>query len=200
MRRRIQFLKEVKKLSFKHTGTVNLQTERLLLRRFDFNDIESMLNNWIANPIIQHNYGEPTYETKDSVRQLLYKWVPQYQSDSFYRWAIILKETNENIGQIAFCRVYTENEIAEIEYCIGESYWGNSYASEALKIILKYSFENPEFSKLEAFHRIENPNSGRVLQKVGMKTVSNVKRFEIDYQHPIGEICYALTKDEFFLK
>lgn len=187
-------------MSFKHTGTVNLQTERLLLRRFDFNDIESMLNNWIANPIIQHNYGEPTYATKDSVRQLLNKWVPKYQSDSFYRWAIILKETNKNIGQIAFCRVYTEIEIAEIEYCIGESYWGNSYASEALKIVLKYAFENPEFSKLEAFHRIENPNSGRVLQKVGMKTVSNVKRFEINNEQPIGDICYALTKDEYFLK
>jgi len=60
-------------LSFKHTGTVNLQTERLLLRRFNFNDIESMLNNWIANTTIQHNYGEPTYETKGSVRQLLDK-------------------------------------------------------------------------------------------------------------------------------
>lgn len=187
-------------MSFKHNGTVNLETERLLLRRFDFNDIESMLNNWIANPNIQHNYGEPTYETKDSVRQLLNKWIPQYQNDSFYRWAIILKETNENIGQIAFCRVYTEIETAEIEYCIGESFWGNSYASEALKAVLKYSFEAPEFSKLEAFHRIENPNSGRVLQKVGMKTISNVKRFEINNEQPTGEICYALTKEEYLLK
>lgn len=132
-------------MSFKHTGTVNLQTERLLLHRFNFNDIESMLNNWIANPTIQHNYGEPTYETKDSVRQLLNKWVSQYKNDSFYRWAIILKETNENIGQIAFCRVYTQIKIAEIEYCIGESYWGNSYASKSLKSILKYSFENLVF-------------------------------------------------------
>ena len=67
------------------------------------------------------------------MRQLLNKWVSQYKNDSFYRWAIILKETNENIGQIAFCRVYTQIKIAEIEYCIGESYWGNSYASKSLK-------------------------------------------------------------------
>ena len=186
-------------MTFRHTGTVDLQTERLLLRRFDFDDIESMLKNWIANPIIQHNYGEPTYETEDSVRELLNSWVPQYQNDSFYRWAIILKETNENIGQIAFCRVYTEAETAELEYCIGESYWGNGYAAEALKTVLEYSFKKPEFSKLEAFHRIENPNSGRVLQKAGMKTVPNVKRFEINNEQPIGDVFYALTKDEYMV-
>jgi len=96
--------------------------------------------------------------------------------------------------------VYTQIGIAEIEYCIGESYWGNNYASESLKSILKYSFENLKFSKLEAFHRIENHNSGRVLQKVGMKKVSNVKRFEINNELPIGDICYALTKDEYLLE
>lgn len=187
-------------MSFKHTGTADLKTERLLLRRFNYNDIENMLKNWIADPIIQHNYGEPTYETYDSVYQLLNKWIDQYQNDSFYRWAIILKSTNENIGQIAFCRVYTEIETAEIEYCIGHAYWGNSYANEALKAVIKYSFEKPQFSKLEAFHRIANTNSGRVLQKSSMKTVSNVKRFEIDNKQPIGEICYAITKEQYFLK
>lgn len=88
----------------------------------------------------------------------------------------------------------------QYEYCIGESYWGNGYASKSLKGILKYSFENSNFSKLEAFHRIENHNSGRVLQKVGMKKVLNVKRFEINNELPLGEICYALTKYEYLLK
>lgn len=187
-------------MRFKHNGTVNLGTERLLLRRFNFNDVDSMLNNWISNPIVQSNYEEPTYESKDAVGELLNKWIPQYESDSFYRWAIILKETNENIGQVAFCRVYTEIEIAELEYCIGEEYWGNNYVSEALKIVLKYSFEKLGFSKLEAFHKIENPNSGRVLQKIAMKMVSNVERFEINNEQPIGYTCYGLTKDEYFLK
>lgn len=185
-------------MSLELTGTVNLETERLLLRRFDINDIEDMLNNWIANPTIQHNYGEPTYENRDSVRELLNKWILQYQSNSFYRWAIILRENNQNIGQIAFCRVYPEIETAEIEYCIGESYWGNSYTAEALKAVLHYSFEKLKFNKLEAFHRIENPLSGKVLQKADMKRVANVMRFEIkNEQPPLGDICYALTKDEY---
>jgi len=186
------------KLSFNHTGTVALATDRLLLRRFEYTDIEGMLYNWIANPLVQHNYGEPTYDNIDSVKELLNKWIPQYEDKSFYRWAIILKETNENIGQIAFCCVYTEIETAEIEYCIGETYWGNGYAGEALSAVLKYSFEVPKFSKLEAFHRIANPNSGKVLQKSIMKRVSNAHRYELTNEQPKDKIFYALTRDEYF--
>lgn len=188
-------------MPFRHTGTITLEAERLLLRRFQLNDADSMLNNWIADPVVQGNYGEPTYERKESISALIKDWITNYenQDQTFYRWAIILKENDENIGQIAFCCMYTESQSAEIEYCISQAHWGKGYAAEALRTVLTYSFTTPEFNKLEAFHRIENPNSGKVLQKVGMKTVSTVRRFENENKKPKGEICYALTKEEFYM-
>jgi len=184
-------------MPFNHCGTQNLESEHLVLRRFEYSDAAGMLKNWIANPVIQHNYGEPVYDTFDSVRELLQSWISQYHDSSFYRWTIILKETGENIGQIAFCRVYTELRTAEVEYCIGESFRGNGYAAEALKCLLKYSFEMPEFDKIEAFHRAENPTSGRVLQKAGMNRVANVTRHEINNEEPSGHICHAMKREEY---
>ena len=182
---------------FQHTGTLTLETKRLLLRKFEYSDCASMLHNWIANPNVQHRYGEPTYETKEDVKKLLDIWIPQYQDHSFYRWAIILKENNENIGQIAFCRTYTACKTAEIEYCIGEDYWGNGYATEALTAVIRFSFENPQFQRLEAFHLTENIKSGKVLRKAGMKKVPSIMRFEVDQKLPTNEICYALTINEY---
>ena len=179
-----------------HTGTENLETDRLLLRKFEYMDAESMLRNWIADPLIQSNYGEPVYSTEKEVHELLTGWISQYKNKSFYRWAIILKETGENIGQIAFCRVYDEYSTAEVEYCIGTNFWGKGYAPEALTAILKYSFEKPCIEKLEAFHRIQNPASGRVLQKAAMRKADNVKRFELLKEQPSNEVCYALTRSE----
>lgn len=94
--------------------------------------------------------------------------------------SIILRENNENIGQIAFCKVYTDIETAEIEYCIGEDYTGKGYATEALNAVINFSFKKAKFHKLEAFHRIVNSRSGRVLQKTIMKKVETVRRFEIE--------------------
>ena len=180
-----------------HTGTVELYTDRLLLRKFKYSDVRDMLKNWISDPAVQLNYGEPVYESQEAVEELLSRWIPQYKDKAFYRWSIIDNKTGENMGQIAFCRVYNEFETAEVEYCLGRNFRRKGIVPEALRAIIKYSFEKPQFSKLEAFHRITNPNSGRVLEKSGMSIVANIKRFESLGEEPSGEICYAMTKQEY---
>ena len=44
-----------------HIGTQTIETERLILRRFEYSDIDSMLRNWIADEQTQWDYGEPYY-------------------------------------------------------------------------------------------------------------------------------------------
>jgi len=181
----------------KHTGTIQIETERLLLRKFVYDDITNMLKNWIANPAVQNEYGEPEYKTAAEVHELLSKWILKYKNNDFYRWAIILKEENENIGQIAFCKVYTEIGTAEIEYCIGKNYWGKGYATEALNAVIEFSFKEPKFYKLEAFHRIANSRSGSVLKKSIMKEVETVTRFEVENIKPEDDICYAIMSEDY---
>ena len=111
----------------KHCGTKRIETPRLLLRQFTDDDCGDMLKNWISNPNVQFEYGEPVYTTISEVEKLLDKWKKGYSDIDFYRWAIIEKERMENIGQIAFCRVYSNCKTAEIEYCIGEKFWGKGY-------------------------------------------------------------------------
>ena len=43
------------------SGTRRLETERLILRRFTDADAADMLQNWAADPHVQHEYGEPVY-------------------------------------------------------------------------------------------------------------------------------------------
>lgn len=175
-----------------HCGTQTIHTPRLLLRPFAQEDRCSMLENWIADPLIQHEYGEPVYQTEAQVQKLLEQWIRQYQQPDFYRWAIIEAETNSCIGQIAFCRVYSDEATAEIEYCIGRSRWGRGYANEALSAIIDFAFENSGFVRLEAYHRAENLKSGRVLQKSRMRVTDTVLRFVRAGEEPHGEVCYCI--------
>lgn len=183
---------------FKNIGTQTIETERLILRKFKADDVEDVFKYWASNPKVQLEYGEPVYSTKEQVQELINKWILDYDDNGFYRWAIVLKESNVNIGQIAFCRVYEEVATAEIEYCIGEDFWGNRYALEALNSVIEYMLCKSDFKKLEAFHREANPKSGRVLEKTVMKRVPTVRRFEISGESTEGEICYAITKEEYF--
>ena len=53
-----------------HVGTKTIETKRLILRRFEYSDIDSMLRNWIADEQTQWDYGEPYYSTPEAVKGL----------------------------------------------------------------------------------------------------------------------------------
>ena len=90
--------------------------------------------------------------------------------------------------------MYSDSAIGEIEYCIGQKFWGKGYAGEALAGLIKYLFSNSEFVRLEAYHRIENDKSGKVLKKSSMHITDNVERFRRLGEKPVGEICYCIEK------
>ncbi|HBI85408.1 MAG TPA: N-acetyltransferase [Ruminococcus sp.] len=179
----------------KHSGTQTIDTERLILRRFTADDAADMLANWAADPAVQHEYGEPVYETAEAVEGLLQNYLSGYARADFYRWAIAERLSGQNIGMIAFCRVYDDIRAAEIEYCIGGAFQGNGYAGEALRAVITYSFLQTEFDKLEAYHRAENVKSGRVLEKSAMHRTETVERFRRAGESPEGEVCYCITRE-----
>lgn len=170
-----------------------IKTERLRLEQFTGTDKEiyDMLKNWISDPAVQTEYGEPIYDTFQSVKEL----VEKYQAEP-YRWAVWERKSGECIGQIAFCKVWDEIRAAEIEYCIGQSFQGNGYAGEALKAVIDYAFTQTGFQRLEAFHRKANPRSGKVLMKSSMHPTDTVERFRRQGLQPENEICYCIRASE----
>ena len=170
-----------------------IETERLLIKHFTGTDkeIQDMLKNWISDPGVQEEYGEPVYRTYASAQALLDRYAAEQ-----YRWAVWEKRSGECIGQIAFCKIWEDICTAEIEYCIGAPFQGNRYAGEALRAVIDYTFTQTEFVKLEAFHRKTNPRSGSVLMKSDMHPTDTVERFKRRGVCPENESCYCITAPE----
>ena len=179
----------------RHVGTKVFETERLICRPFQDGDGADMFINWASDPDIQFEYGEPVYSTVEQVGELLKKYIEGYKNPDFYRWAIIEKSSGENIGQIAFCKVWFDCKTAEVEYCIGRRFWSKSYAVEALGGLISHAFKETDFFKLEAYHRAENTKSGRVLEKSAMRVTDTVERFIRENISPHNEVCYCITRD-----
>ncbi|MFF2014706.1 GNAT family N-acetyltransferase [Paenibacillus sp. NPDC058177] len=183
-------------------GTQSIETERLSLRQFVLEDAEDMFMNWINDKEVQFNYGEPIYETLDAVKENLSRWISSYSRNDFYKWAIILKESNKNIGQIAFCGNDLKHHYADIEYCISRSYQGKGYATEALNAIIEFTFEKTGIYRLQAFHRGDNVASGRVLQKSKMIYEGTLRQsfYYEDENEYDDRVYYGIIKTDFFQK
>ena len=105
-------------------GTQTIETERLILRTFTYEDAGSMMTNWAGDDHVQKMYGEPSYKTLEAVNKLLSKYIGSYEKKYYFRWAVIEKASGECIGQIAYFLVDTSGHFGEIEYCIGTAFQG----------------------------------------------------------------------------
>lgn len=180
-----------------HIGTNTIETERLILRRFEYSDNASMRKNWIADKNIQSLYREPVYTTELEVKELLDKYIGSYEKEDYYRWAVIDKLSGECIGQIAFYLVDSTNNFAEIEYCIGSDFQCKGLATEATKAIISYGFEKINLHKVQICTMTINSASKRVIEKCGFTYEGTLRdSFFIDDKY-IGRLYYSILKDEY---
>lgn len=180
-----------------HISTQAIETERLILRRFEYSDSTSMLRNWIADEKIQSLYSEPTYETEEAVTELLTKYITSYEKEDYYRWAIIDKEANECIGQIAYFLVDSKNHFAEIEYCIGSAFQCRGYATEATKAVIKYGFEKMNLHKVQICTKTINIPSKRVIEKCGFTYEGTLRDYFYMNGEYVGRLYFSILRSEY---
>lgn len=181
-----------------HVGTQTINTERLILRRFEYSDIDSMLRNWISDEKSQWDYGEPVYSTPEAVKELFdKKYIASYSRDDYYRWAVIEKETGECIGQIAYFSMDTNNQHGEIEYVIGPAFQGKGYATEMTKAVIAFGFEKINLHRVEIDCRPENEGSKRVIEKCGLTYEGVFRDFFWRKDHYEGRMVFSILKHEY---
>ena len=62
-----------------------------------------------------------------------------------------------------------ENRRTAVGYRLGKQYWGKGYATEALRAVIAYLFEQTTVNRISASTWSENMASARVLEKAGMR-------------------------------
>ena len=151
------------------TGTRTLETHRLTLRQFRIGDAEDMFANWASDPEVTRFLTWPTHTGVDITRMVLGDWIPRYEDGGFFNWAIEWKETGRVIGNIAVVRLDENVDAAELGYCRSRSFWGRGIMPEALRAVIDYLFDVVGANRIAACHDVNNPRSGRVMDKAGMK-------------------------------
>jgi len=138
------------------------------------------------------------------------RWQPIYYEDEekWYEDLIKNKEKNielcivensskELIGLIGLYKIDFYSRYAELGYWIWKDYWNKGYATEAVKLMLKYAFEYLNLNKVWARVFETNKASQRVLEKKGFKLVGRLRKHV--YTPEIGFVdmlYYDLLKEE----
>ncbi len=154
----------------KHIGTQTIETPRLILRRFAMVDARAMYDNWASDPEVTKFLPWPPHESPAATAEILKHWVEDYAQANQYLWAIVLKENGDApIGSIAVVSHDDRIEKMEVGYYIGRAWWHRGVMTEALGAVMDFLFDEVGARRVECKHDVNNPHSGAVMQKCGLR-------------------------------
>ena len=145
-------------------NTPTLETERLILRRFTENDIETMYQIYSDEEVNQFLPWFPLKSIEEARLFFEERYASKYAQPQAYAYAVCLKKDNIPTGYI---NVSMEDH-HDFGYGLRKEFWHRGIMTEARKAVIA-QVKKDGLPYITATHDRNNPRSGGVMKNVGMK-------------------------------
>ncbi len=180
-----------------HVGTQTIEANRVVLREYNMNDAEDMFRNWVTDPEVSRFWGWEPHKNIEETESLLSGWIEEYSNPETYHWVIVLKNASQAIGCIYLNEINNEDNSVSVHYLLSRKYWNQGIMTEACKCVLDFAFSVLGVERVHTHHHVDNPASGKVQQKSGMRYVKTAYRQVPDCKQISGDYSYyELTMDD----
>ncbi|MBZ6077033.1 GNAT family N-acetyltransferase [Microvirga puerhi] len=153
-------------------------TERLVLRRPRLDDAQAIFEGYASRADVVRYLRWRPHESVEDTRQFLRFVGAAWDRGDEFSYAICLAQEDAPIGMIG---IHPAGTRVVFGYVIGPSHWGQGYTAEALSVLVEWSLAQEGIWRAGAYCDIENPASGRVMEKAGMTYEGILKRWSV---HP----------------
>lgn len=177
-----------------------LETERLILRRWEESDAED-LYKYASNPDVGPIAGWPPHQSVEESLDVIKNVLNGKEA-----YAICLKEDGKAIGAIELklnghTDMTEKDDECKLGYWLGKPFWGQGIMPEAAREILRHAFEDIGMSKVWCGYYAGNAKSKRVQEKVGFTYQWATKGVDVPLMHEkrTGHV-NAMTKEEWLAR
>jgi RimJ/RimL family protein N-acetyltransferase len=169
-----------------------METERLQLRGFSVDDLDSIYELVYANPVVKDAWSGRQGTPEEIKRVFAEDWIAT--KSEYGLKALELKETASLVGLMGFQRhmpdednswVVIESDPghkvggdpafieAELTYALGRSYWGNGYATEMGRKLVEFGFTALGIRRIINSVRANNEHSIGLMRRLGFRIEAN---------------------------
>jgi sulfate adenylyltransferase large subunit len=179
----------------RNTGIL-LTTERLILRDFVEDDWRAVHEYDTDPEVVRYMPWGPNTEqqTKEFIAGAIRQQeeMPRRQ----YELAVVLRDTNRLIGACGLRLSRPDHHGGDIGYSFNRQFWGQGYATEAARAIIRFGFEQCGLHRIFATCDAQNVASGRVLEKLGMRREGHFLQDKWERQQWRDSLLFAILADE----
>lgn len=165
-------------------GRIITETERLIIREMVQSDLGALCKILCDEQVMRAAY-ESAFSVEEA-QNWMNRHFKRYEEYGFGLWAVVLKETNEMIGQCGLTiQSWRERELLEIGYLFQKAYWHKGYATEAAIACKEYAFSVLNASSVYSIIKDTHIASQKVAVRNGMKIVDkftkNFRYVDMDF-------------------
>ena len=169
----------------------NLETDRLLLRRVDKNDVNEIFALRSDAETMKY-IPRPLVTTNEEALAHVAMIDEKIKNNEGINWAITIKGNPRLLGVIGHYRIKPEHYRAEIGYMLHPDFHGKGIISEAIAKVVQYGFSEMKLHSIEGIIDPENLASGKVLEKNGFVKEAHLKENEFYDGRFLDTVIYSI--------
>lgn len=151
------------------TAPIESQTPRLRLRQWRESDREPFAAMNADTAVMQYFPSTLDRQASDAS---IDAWQVKFAERGWSNWAVEVRDTAAFIGFVGLSvpvRVLPFSPCIEIGWRLARAQWGNGYASEGAREVLRIGFERLALSEIVSFTAVVNERSWAVMRRIGMR-------------------------------
>ncbi|MFV8212002.1 GNAT family N-acetyltransferase [Streptococcus pluranimalium] len=160
------------------------ETDRLLLRPFQFQDLEQFSEIVLDQQVMA--FIHPGIKDREGAKTLL---VSQFMMNPLGKWAIVDKVTEKLIGAIRFENTENRHRKAEIGYFLHKDYWRQGIMTECVKTLAFLAFQEFGLRTLKVLVHEENIASRKLAESCQFK-LKEIFKGSDRYSHKVRRYCH----------
>lgn len=181
-------------------NVVSIQGEKCYIRTFQEKDAQSLTGLVSRNKYFWSTYEplqRPEYYTVDAQYKKIQESLYLMDSKREFTFGIYELGTNNLIGHIALYAVKRlPYSSAFVGYAMDEIYIGKGIVTEAVKMVVRFAFDQVGLHRVEAYVSTQNNASIRVLEKSGFQREGLLRKLLYINGQWVDHYMYACLEDE----
>ena len=175
-------------------NSLPLISDRVMLRYIELSDAYDMYEYASIPEVSEYLLWSP-HINLTSTEGYIEFLCQRYKKGLYADWALVLKETGKMIGTCGYASLDLKQKEGEIGYVLSPYYRKKGYMTEAVDMLLNFSFEKIGLERIKLRIMSENADSIRLAEKFGFTkkevTYMDVKDIEREIFH------YELLKEDY---
>ncbi len=181
---------------FDFTTFPELITERLVLRKLRLADAADLLV--FRGDYEVQKYNGPVLKTIEEAQNDIRAAHTEYDKQEGISWAVTFKDADKVLGSFAFHHWSHKHRRAEVGYDLARAYWGQGIASETLRAMIPFGFEQMNLNRIYASTIADNHESVRLLEKIGFLREGTKRKSSWEDNGTFHDSAmYGLLRDEY---